>query len=118
MPLENVYDGVAIGNDIALKVPGAAELILKQKCVRAGGLAVDPVVSAHNRFCLAFGDGRAKCGQVGIFHVVLRYLHIDAVTTWLRSAMHGEMFRRGDHPKIFRIVALQAGYECHSHPSG
>ena len=44
----DVEDGAAVGDDVALEVPPAAELVLKQELVGAGGLAVDGVVGTHD----------------------------------------------------------------------
>ncbi len=115
---ENVYNCVAIGNHVAIKFPGAAQLIFQQERVCASRLAVDAVVSAHNRLGLAFRDRCAKRRQVSVFHVVLRYLHVHAMPRCFRSAVHGKMFRRGNHAKIFWIVTLQSGDKRHSHSSG
>ena len=115
---EDVDHRIAVGYYIAVELPRPAQLVLKQKIVGAGRLAVDPVVSAHHRSRLALGDGGAERGKIGVFHVVLGNLDVDAVTRRLRAAVHGEMFRSRDHPVILRVVTLQSGDESHSHAAG
>ena len=63
MSAEHVNDSVAIGDHISIEHPRASQLILEQKFVCASWFAVDPVVSAHHRFCLSLGHGGAEGGQ-------------------------------------------------------
>ena len=49
---------------------------------------------------------------------MLRDFHIDHVTRRFRPAVYCEMFGRGDHSKIFRVVSLHSGNKGDSHPSG
>ena len=89
--LEDVVDGAAVGYDVALEFPRASQLILKQETVGACGLAVDAVISAHDRSGFPLDDRGAKRRKVSIFHVMFRHLHIHAVPRRLGAAMHGEV---------------------------
>src|ERR1019366_6459641 len=64
--VEDVCDSAAVRNHIALEAPFAAQLVLKQKLIGAGGLAVDAVVRAHYRVGLGFSDGGAEGRQIGV----------------------------------------------------
>ena len=76
MIAEDVDHGVAIGDHVALEVPLAAQLVLQQKLVCAGGLPIDAVVGAHHGAGLALGYRRAECRQVGVQFVMLAHLHV------------------------------------------
>src|SRR4029078_541709 len=102
---------------VAVKLPGATQLVLEQESARARRFAIDAVVSPHHGFCFALYDRGAERGQVSVFHVVPGYLHINGVPCGLGTAVHSKMLRRGDDPKIFRIVSLQSRDECHAHAS-
>ena len=116
VPGENVDHCTAIGNHIALEAPFAAQLILQQKLVRAARLAVDRVVRAHHRSCVAFRYSSAKRRQISIDLIVLAHIHIGHVPRRLRPAMHCEMLRSRNHPVVFRIVALHPRHKRHRHP--
>ncbi len=49
MPLEDVNDGAAIGDDEPLEAPRVAKVVFQQHFVRAGRPVVDGVVGAHHR---------------------------------------------------------------------
>ena len=48
MIAEDVAHGFAVGDDVALKVPGATQYVLQQKLTSTCRLAVDRVVGAHH----------------------------------------------------------------------
>ena len=55
---EDVGDGGAIGDDVAVEVPGVAEMIAQQHGVGAGRRAVDGVVGAHHGLSVRFASRR------------------------------------------------------------
>ena len=114
----DVADGIAVGDDVSLESPLAAQLILQQVLIGACRLAVDRVVGAHDRAGLAFDDGSAERGLVGIDLVVFAHVHIGEVACRLRSAVHGEVLRRGNREVVLRIVALQSGHVGNTHAAG
>ncbi len=95
-PVEDVDDRAAVGDDVALEAPLAAELILEQELVGAGGLAVDAVVGAHDGVGLALGDGGAEGGQIGVELVVLADVDVGGVARGLGTAVDGEVLGGGD----------------------
>jgi len=76
--VHNVANRAAIGDNVTLEAPFAAQLILQQELIGAGGLAVNAVVGAHHAAGLALGNGGAKGGQIGVQLVVLAYGDIGA----------------------------------------
>ena len=111
-----VNDGVAIGHDIAGKAPCIAQIILQQHRTPAGGLAIDPVIGAHDRPGLALDDGGAEGGQVAVLQVALGCEDIVGVAAWFRPAMDGEMLGCGDDVGQIGIVALHPLNEGHADP--
>src|SRR3954470_13444251 len=111
MITEDVDDGLAIGNDIALEVPLATQLILQQELIQACGLTIDAVIGAHHGTSFGFGDRGAKCWKVGIELVVLADLYVRSVAGRLGAAVDGVMFRRGDDTIVFWIISLHTGDE-------
>ena len=92
MITKNIDDRIAVRNYIALKVPLAAQLILKQELVYAGRLAVNAVVSTHHRRGLAFGYRRAKRGQIRINLIMFANGDVRLVARRFRTAVHGIVF--------------------------
>ena len=60
------------------------------------GRAVDGVVGAHHRFCVAVDHGGAKRGQVGVLKIARATVDVEPVALGLRPAVHGEMLGGGD----------------------
>src|SRR5206468_11748574 len=114
----NVVNRIAIGNHIAIELPGAAQLVDEKEVVGACGLAVDAVVGTHHRLGLAFDNRRAECGQIGVFHIVLRGGDVHGVSHGFGAAVHGEVLGRRDDTEVLGIVALHSGYEGNSHFAG
>src|SRR5437870_294709 len=113
--LENVDNSTAVGNDVSLKVPFAAKLLLQQELVHARGLPVDAVVGAHYRSRLRFRNGGAERREVSVKLVVFTDLHIGGVTGGFWAAVHSKMLGRRNHAVIFRIVSLHSRNKCHAH---
>ena len=112
---EDVDNRAAVGDHVALEAPLAAQLILEQELVGAGGLAVNAVVGAHHRVGLALCHRGAEGGQIGVQFVVLAHHHVCRVARGLRTAVHGKMLGGGDDAIVMRIVALHAGHKGHAH---
>ena len=108
MIAENVDDCFAIRNHIALKSPLAAQLILQQKLVDAGRLAVDAVVGAHHRTGLPLRHRRAKRRQIGVQFVMLADFHVSRVARRLGAAVYRVMLGSRNDTIVFWIVALAA----------
>ena len=115
MAVEDVDDRAAVGHHVALEAPLAAQLILEQELVGAGGLAVDAVVGAHHRVGLGLGDRGAEGGQIGVELVVLADVDVGRVARRLGAAVHGVVLGRGDDAVVLGIVALHAGDEGNAH---
>ena len=78
VPVGNIDDGAAVGDHEALEAPGLAEVLLEQHLVGAGGELIDGVVGAHHGLHLAFGDGGAKGGQIGLFEIARAGIDVDS----------------------------------------
>ena len=115
--LEEVDNGIAVGNNITIKLPGAAERVFQQERIGARGLTIDAVIRAHNGLGFAFGYGRAERWQIRVFHIMFRDLDIDGVPRRFWTAVYRVVFRRGDHAEVFGIVALQSSDKSHAHSS-
>ena len=118
VPLPYIGQRPAIGGDKAGKFPLLAQRLFEQHVVGTSRHSIDRVVSTHGGSRLAFYDGGVEGGQVGCLQILGRGLHVELVTQLLRSAVYGEVFGRGNHLQIFRIVALQAGDKGEAHARG
>ena len=115
---DDVGDGGAIADDVAVEVPGVAEVILQEHGVGAGGGAVDGVVGAHHGLRVGLRDGGAEGGQVGVFEIVRGDVDVELVAERLGAAVHGVVLGRGDDAEVAGIVALHAADESDSHAAG
>ncbi len=92
----DVGDGGAVADDVAVEVPGVAEVIAEEHGVGAGGRSVDGVVGAHDGLRVGFGDGGAEGGEVGVFKIVRGDVDVEAVAEEFGAAVDGEVLGRGD----------------------
>ena len=90
-----VMDGPAVGNHMALMAPLATEQVYQQGLAAAAGLAVDPVVSAHDGLDLGIHDALLKSAQVGLGHILGIGLGIEGVTGTLRTAVDSKVLGAG-----------------------
>ena len=118
VPFMNIADGAAVGGDITLELPGAAQQVVQQEVIGAGRLTVHAVVGAHQRTRLAIQDRGAEGRGIGVHLVVPADRHIHGMACRLRARMHGEVLGRGDGARMRRIIALQAGDEGDTHLRG
>ena len=93
-------------------------MLLEQHVVGAGGLAVDPVVGAHDRGGMALDDRGAEGGQVGVLDIVGGDEDVGFVAGAFGAAVDGEMLRGGDHQRPVGVGALHAGDEGDTHACG
>ena len=114
----DVLHRIAVGNHVAGETPRAAQVMLQQHVVGAGGLAVDAVVGAHDRAGLGLGDRRAEGRQVGVDQVVPGDENVGLVAGRFGTVVHGEMLGRGDHLGAIRVGPLHAFDEGHAHARG
>src|SRR5437667_11742869 len=115
VPLENVNNSAAVGNDVSPKVPFAAKLLLQQELVHARGLPVDSVVGAHYRSRLRVDEGGAERRKISIKLVVFADLYIGGVAGGFRAAVHSKIPGRRNYAGIFRIVFLPSLNQRHAH---
>ena len=92
----DVGDGGAIADDVAVEVPGIAQMIAQEHGVGAGGRSVDGVVGAHHGLSVGLGDGGAEGGQIGVLEIVRRHVDVVLMARGLGAAVHGVVLRRGD----------------------
>src|SRR6185437_14337493 len=118
VPIEYVAYRVTVGDHVALEPPSAAQGVLQREFVGAGRLAVDAVVSAHDRSGMTFDDGGAERRQISVFHVVFADIDVGEMARGLRSAVDDEMLRRRDGEVVVGIRALQPGNEGYAHLRG
>jgi hypothetical protein len=96
MTFINIPDSGAIGCDIAFEIPGAPQQVVQQKITRTGGLAIHPVVGAHQRAGLAFHNRGPEGRRISVNLVVLADGDIHRMAGRLRPGMHGIVFWRGN----------------------
>jgi len=118
VPLENVVDRPAVGGDVALEAPFVAQDLLQQRGAGAARLAVDAVVRAHHRRCLAFFHARLERGQVSLPQIPLAHDRVKVMPVALGSAVRRKVLRRGNRLEDLRIIALQSLDERHPHGRG
>ena len=102
----DVGDCCTITDDVAVKVPGVAQVIAQEHGVCAGGRSVDCVVGAHHGLSVGLGNGGAEGGQIGVLEIVRRHIDIVLMARRLRTAVYGIVLRGGDQFEVFGIVAL------------
>ncbi len=112
-----VADCPAIRDDVALEAPFIAQRF-KEQAIRACRFTAHGVVRTHDRISLAFHDRGAKRRSVGVRQIVRGHRHVKTVPQNFRAAMNGKVFGCRDRFQIVRVVALQAGNECHPDAAG
>ena len=115
---ENIGNGGAVGDDVAVEVPGVAQMIAQQHGVGARRSAVDRVVGAHRGLRVRLGNGGAEGGQIGVFEIVCGDVDVGLVAGELGAGVNGVVLGRGHHARMMRVVALHAGDEGESHAAG
>src|SRR6185436_7828792 len=118
MSMPNVVDGAAVGNNVAVEAPLAAQNIRHQLLVCATRLTVRAVVSTHHRVGPAFHDRRAKSGQISFAQIAFVSGRVETVTLRFRTTMHCVMFRRGYYFEVARVITLQSAYELNAKSCG
>jgi hypothetical protein len=108
---EDVVDRAAIGDDVARKLPLAAQNIAEQHVAATRRLAVDAVVCTHERVRATFANAHLEVGQIALAQVTLAHDGVERVALWLRSAVDGEVFHGRDGLEVLRVVALQPADE-------
>ena len=108
MPVVNVNDGAAVGDDEALEAPSRAQVVLEEHLVGAGREIIDRVIGAHHGLYLALGDGGAKGGQVGLFEVAGRGVDVEGVTQRLGAGVNCVVLAGGHGAHVIQIRALHA----------
>ena len=83
----------AVGNEIAVKAP-AFQLIHKV-IAGAGGLAVYPVVSAHNSLNPSLFNESLKGGKIGFLKFLFGNFGVEFVAQLFGAAVNGEMLCTG-----------------------
>jgi hypothetical protein len=77
------------------------------------GLAVDPVVRAHERVRAAFADTHLEVRQIGLAEIALAHDGVERVSLRLGPAVNGEVLHRRDGLEVLRVVALKTTDELH-----
>ena len=94
VPAEDIVDGPAVGDDVALETPFLAQDLLEQPGTGAAWLAVHPVVRAHDGRGGPFLHARLERGQVGLAQVALAHPRVELMAAELGTAVDGEVLRR------------------------
>ena len=118
VPVEYVAHGIAVGHDVALELPGAAQSVLQRELVGAGRLPIDAVVGAHDGSGVTLDDGGAECRKVGVFHVMLADIDVGEMTRGLRTAVHDEVLRGRDGEVVAGVRALHSRHVRYRHLRG
>ncbi len=88
---------------MAFKSPFLPERFLQKRLTAAAGLAVGPVIRAHNRFHPAFPHGGPESRQIRFFHIFRRRPRVKTVPLFLRSRVNRKMLGAGGRFQIFAV---------------
>ncbi len=113
---ENVEDRPAVRNDVPLEAPLLAKEVLQEQRAGAAGLAVDAVVSPHDRPDLPLADRRLEVRKIRLVEIAIAGGGVEGVPRRLRAAVDREMLGAGHRLGVLRVVALEAADEGHGHP--
>ena len=91
-------DGVAVGDDVAVELPVAADGPGEEARVGAGGDAVHAVVGAHDAAGVAVADAHLEGPEEGLRHVALRDARVELEPRVVVPVVH-----------VVRGVVLAAG---------
>ena len=75
----DIVDRAAIRDDVTCKTPLVAQQFGEQKRVRAGGFAIDGIVSAHHGADVAFAHGGLEMRQIRFVKIPFRRLGIETM---------------------------------------
>ncbi len=106
--VEDIRDGPAVGDDIAVEAPLPAQDRGHQQGAAAAGFALVAVIGAHDRLGSSLAYAHLKGGEVGFAQVAFAGDGVEAVALRLGTAVHGVVFGSGDRLEVARIVALEA----------
>ena len=103
---EDVLHATAVGDDIAVKAPVAAQYIGQQPGVARAGRTVDGVVGCHDRLGTALGDTGLEGGEIVFAQHLLRCGDLTLETVVL-LVVDCEVLGRRYHLEVALVVALQ-----------
>ena len=107
MPGMKIPDGPAVGDDMAFKVPFAAECIAQEHLAATAGLAVGAVIGTHNGFDFCFGHQILKGGKISLLQILGGGDSVELMAECLRTAVYGKVLgARGAFQML--SIALQA----------
>ena len=107
----DVHDSAAVRDDESFEPPCAAQMILQQHLVGAGGVSVDGVVGTHDGLDVSVDHGGAEGGEVGFLEVTRTHVHVEAMSQRFGTAVHGKVFAGCDCLRMFGVGALHSGDE-------
>ena len=108
--VEEVVDGVAVGQHDGIVAPLVAQDVDKQTVAGATGLALETLVGAHHLAHVTFLDQCLERRQVGLPQVAVGRFHVHGVAQGFRTAVYGVVLGTGMGLEIMIVVALHAEY--------
>ena len=112
--VEEVIDGVAVGEHDTVVTPLVAQDINQQTVARTTGLTLETLIGTHHLTHITLLDQSLESRQIGLPEVTVRGLHIHRVTQRLRAAVHGIVLGTGVGLEILVVVTLHAQNSLHT----
>ena len=112
--VEEVVDGVAVGDDEAVVAPLVAQDVDEQAVAGAAGASLEALVGAHHLAHMGLLHQGLEGGQVGLPQVAVRRVDVHRVAQGLGAAVHGVVLGTGVGLQVVRVVALHAQDGLHA----
>ncbi len=109
--VEEVVDGVAIGEDDGVVAPLVAQDVDEQAVAAAAGLAFKALIGAHHLAHVGFLHQCLKGWQIRLPEVAVGRFDVHRVAQRLRTAVHGIVLGAGMSLIILVVVTLHA-FDC------
>ena len=92
MMIEYIINSATIRSDISLKIPFITQNRLHQQIIAATRLPLKSIVCTHHAGYLGINNQCTESRQISIPQIIGTYIRVEAMTVFLRSAMHGIVF--------------------------
>lgn len=108
----------AIADDITGKPPLVAKNLLQQILAAGTRLAINRIVSGHNRLSVRFDNTILKRSQISLVKIPFAYLCVKLMPQILRAAVNRKMLRCCYKLEVLRVVALNSLDELYAKSAG
>ena len=112
--IEEVVDGVAVGEHNGIVSPFVAQDVDKQTVAGAAGLTLETLIGAHYLTYISLFHQGLECREIGLPEIAVGGLDIHRVAQRLGTAVYGIVLGTGMGLEITAIVALHAEDGLHT----